>query len=126
MGMFDYVTCRYPLPPEFPEDLDWQSKDTPAPSLDHYEIREDGSLWHEHYHHRVETTNDDPIGIRMFRDNPEWRPERLTGELEIHSCDDRHWYAVQFWFRDGVVRDCVPSVSDLPGRRAKEHPGDIP
>jgi len=126
MGLFDYVTCRYQLPPEFPQDLEWQSKSTPAQYLDHYEIREDGTLWHEHYTHRIVAVEDDLFGVHIFRDNPEWRPEPLTGELEVHGCDDEHWYAVQFWFRDGVVKDCVPSVSDLPTRKAKEPPGEQP
>jgi hypothetical protein len=113
MGVFDYVTCRYELPPEFPRDLEWQSKSTPAQYLDHYEIREDGSLWHETYVHRVETQSDGYFNVQMYRDNPEWKREDFTGELEIHSSDDRHWYTVQFWFRDGVVKDFVANATPL-------------
>lgn len=113
MGVFDYVTCHYPLPTEIPPGRDWQSKDTPAQYLDHYEIRQDGTLWHQDYRLRVETEPDGVFSLQMHRDNPEWRPEPYTGELEIHDYDDEHWYAVQFWFRDGIVRDCVPKVTSL-------------
>ena len=113
MGLFDDVTCRYPLPSEIPPERDWQSKSTPAQYLDHYEIREDGTLWHHEYDLRVETEEDGFLGIQMYRDNPRWTQERFTGELEIHDCDDQHWYSVQFWFRDGVVRDMVANVTQL-------------
>lgn len=49
MGMFDDLRCKFPLPlPQFEEML-FQSKDTPAQFMDAYEIREDGTLWHESY-----------------------------------------------------------------------------
>ena len=50
MGMFDNLKCHYPLP--INKDLknqSFQTKDTPVQLLDHYEIREDGTLWHENY-----------------------------------------------------------------------------
>ncbi|MBX7229846.1 MAG: hypothetical protein K1X48_09600 [Burkholderiaceae bacterium] len=47
MGMFDYVKCHYPLPVKGAEDLIYQTKDTPSQWLDMYEIRADGTLWHE-------------------------------------------------------------------------------
>jgi hypothetical protein len=98
MGMFDEVRCLYPLP--WPEAADfgreWQSKDTPAQYLDLYEIREDGTLWHERHEDKT------------------WVHVKYTGEIEIHhmagSPPGRYlWYSVRFWFRDGVVKDCVPA-----------------
>jgi hypothetical protein len=50
--MFDYLRCKYPLPPIDglnPNELTYQSKDTPAQWCDLYEIREDGTLWHQAY-----------------------------------------------------------------------------
>ena len=47
MGMFDYLRCSYPLPVEGANDRNYQTKDTPAQLLDKYEIREDGTLWHQ-------------------------------------------------------------------------------
>jgi hypothetical protein len=49
MGMFDDITCKYPLPVDGANDLDYQTKDTDAQFCDRYEIREDGTLWHEDY-----------------------------------------------------------------------------
>jgi len=40
MGMFDYVHF---------EGKRYQSKDTPYQLMDNYEIRDDGTLWHEDY-----------------------------------------------------------------------------
>ena len=111
MGVFDNVTCHYPLPPEIPEGRDWQSKDTPAQYLDHYEIRQDGTLWHQAYDHRVETKPDGFLNVQLYRDNHRWEREQFTGELEIHDCDEQNWYSVQFWFRDGEVRDMVPTTT---------------
>lgn len=49
MGMFDYLQCKYPLPNAGDNDLEYQTKDTPAQFLDRYEIRVDGSLRHLDY-----------------------------------------------------------------------------
>ena len=49
MGMFDELKCKYLLPDPIHNTLDYQTKDTPAQFLDEYEIREDGTLWHEEY-----------------------------------------------------------------------------
>ncbi|MFZ9812193.1 MAG: hypothetical protein ACO3DD_03800, partial [Burkholderiaceae bacterium] len=49
MGMFDYLKCKYPLPGVGDNDLQYQTKDTPAQMIDHYEIRAAGSLWHLNY-----------------------------------------------------------------------------
>lgn len=99
MGMFDGVRCRYPLPwPEVQEDT-WQSKDTPAQYLELYEIRADGSLWHE---------ADSEKGSH-------WLPvSDYSGELEMHTLvryPDRPghtWYSVQFLFKDGLVKVMTP------------------
>ena len=47
MGMFDDIKCKYPLPLDGANALDYQTKDTDAQNLDNYEIREDGTLWLE-------------------------------------------------------------------------------
>ena len=40
MGMFDYITYK---------GNKYQTRDTPSQTLDNYEIREDGTLWHNTY-----------------------------------------------------------------------------
>ncbi len=49
MGMFDDIRCKYPLPIDGANGLDYQTKDTESQYCDLYEIREDGTLWHEDY-----------------------------------------------------------------------------
>jgi hypothetical protein len=49
MGMFDYIRCKYPLPVEGANALEYQTKDTPRQWCDQYEIREDGTLWFRDY-----------------------------------------------------------------------------
>lgn len=121
MGMFDNIRCKYPLPwPEVQDDI-WQTKDTEAQYLDQYEIREDGTLWHEASEIRVEKSADSVVGIKMFRDNKRWEQEQPTGEIEIHTSlesalEPGHaWYSVRFWFRDGVVKDAVFSKTEPKG-----------
>ncbi len=117
MGMFDNVRCDYPLP--WPEakgfGAEWQSYDTDAQYLDEYEIRADGTLWHHAYDVRWESDPKAPLGMWMHRDNPRWEQVIFTGEIGIHhmigSSPVFDWYSVKFWFRDGVVRDCVPTMT---------------
>ena len=45
MGLYDHVTCLAPLPVEMPADTLYQSKDTPAQRLLHYEIGRDGVIY---------------------------------------------------------------------------------
>lgn len=108
MGMFDNVTMNYPVP-ELPDhEWEWQSKDTPAQYLDHYEIREDGTLWHHAYDARVEDNDDDaPLGFLMYRDNERWERVLFDGELEIHDVQGDTFYSLRCWFRGGVVRDMI-------------------
>jgi hypothetical protein len=119
MGMFDYVKCDYPLP--WPEasgfGYEWQSQDTDDQYLSRYEIRADGTLWHERYDIRNEADEKAPLGFWQHRENVRWEQVKQTGEVELHHLvgtpPNHTWYSVQFWFRDGVVKDCVP-VKELP------------
>lgn len=112
MGLFDEVKCLYPLPWPEAQELIWQTKDTDAQYLHQYEIRADGTLWHEDHTIRVEDDKASPLGIVMHRDNKHWVQVNYTGELEIYTSIEsrtapKRWYDVQFWFRDGVVKDAV-------------------
>jgi hypothetical protein len=86
MGMFDYVRCKYPLPDGAPTD-GYQSKDTPAQYLEHYEIREDGSLWGEEYD--IEDRSDPTKtglarGGRMTRVNRRAVPCDYSGQIHFY------------------------------------------
>lgn len=118
MGMFDEVKCKYALDCPEVQDALFQSKDTPVQYLDKYEIREDGTLWHEDYDVRWEESDDSPLGFWMHKDNKRWVQVPFVGELEIHHLvrnDDGSrgvYYSFQFWFRDGVVKDLIRNLPD--------------
>ncbi len=113
MGMFDNVKILYEIPWPEVQDADWQSKETPAQYLDHYVIREDGTLWHEAYDGSSVDDETAPMGFRYVRDNIRWEQMDWEGALECHewvknkegpggtSC------RVTFWFRDGIVKDAI-------------------
>ncbi len=104
VGGYDYVKCLYPTPWPGSRDMEFQTKNAYTQSLDTYEVREDGTLWHEEYHARLVRSEDSPLGVAMCRDNRKFVPESdFTGQLEIYS--DR--YTIIFWFRNGKARDAV-------------------
>lgn len=87
MGMFDNIKCKYPLPVERANDLDYQTKDTPAQFLDLYEIREDGTLWHESY-----DVEDNSEGTKWEAANPDRElelPEEMKGLSRLIGCMTR-------------------------------------
>lgn len=94
MGMFDYVRCEYPLQDGAPRD-GYQSKDTPEQYMDTYEIREDGTLWHQEY------------DVEDHSDLAKWRatnpgkepPKEMGGLASIAGCMSRtnpRWKQVEF------------------------------
>lgn len=44
MGLYDYITCEYPLPDGFDGELVYQTKDTPRQVLSSYVIDEEGKV----------------------------------------------------------------------------------
>jgi len=111
MGMFDQIICRYPLPIPGANDLDYQTKSLDC-VLDDLEIREDGSLWKEHYD--VEDHSDPKAnGIAsvfgsMARVNLRWEPEPYTGEICFHTSlgkDHSGWIDFSAWFADGKIKE---------------------
>lgn len=113
MGMFDDLRCHYPLPREGANALAYQTKDTPAQWMDKYEIRVDGTLWHEAYD--IEDRSD-PNATGLFRlkgaatkVNRRWEPERLTGEVRFYHYDPATCRRVEFsaYFVDGQLRELV-------------------
>lgn len=109
MGMFDQLTCRYPLPNPKAVGVLCQTKDTPAQYLDNYEIREDGSLWHEAYD--VEDQSDPKAeGLARLRGmlarvRKHWEPCRFTGEIVF--------YANDFEYSAYFVRGQLKHLEDL-------------
>lgn len=100
MGMFDDIKCKYPLPMDGANALNYQTKDTPAQYLDLYEIREDGTLWHEDYDiedqsdsakwEREHPGEESPKELDAFcgcmsKVNKRWEQIKLTGEICFYS-----------------------------------------
>lgn len=115
MGLFDWVNCKYPLPVEGANALRYQTKDTDCPYMEHYEIREDGSLWREEYDTVDRSDHSAPLGSlkriqgMMTRENQRWEPEPFTGELVCvgYPEDDKKYeHRVEFsaYFVDGKLK----------------------
>ena len=85
MGLFDNVTCHYPLPWPEVRGATWQSYDTPEQYCGLYEIREDGTLWQS-------------VGEK-------WERVAFRGSLEIHVTLARIEYSALFWLPRGRVED---------------------
>ena len=121
MGMFDNVRCKYPLPIEGANALEFQTKDTSAQQLDFYEIREDGTLWHEEYD--IEDRSDpNAKGLDRFlgcmsRVNKRWVFEPFTGELCFYTFKDDDdtdsWIEFSALFWKGELKE-LKVVEDKP------------
>jgi len=82
MGMFDDIKCKYQLPISGANDLDYQTKDTEHQWLDQYEIREDGTLWHEDY-----DIEDHSERAKWIASNPDNEvPKELDGMMSMMGC----------------------------------------
>lgn len=95
--MFDYI--RY-------EGYEYQSRDTPAQSLDNYEIRDDNSLWHEEYDLEWREEKLSLLGGYFDKINPKWIfQEDFTGEIRFYrSVDDtREWIEYSSYFSRGKL-----------------------
>lgn len=109
MGMFDYLRCKYPLPVEGANEMLFQTKDTPEQQLDQYEIREDGTLWHQDYD--IEDHRDpNAKGIArtfgmMTRVNERWEPEPMTGEIRFYEGGKGWWVEFSAYFVGGKLRE---------------------
>ena len=127
MGMYDEIQCKYPLPVEGANAHNFQTKDTPAQFLDHYEIREDGTLWHEVYD--IEDHSDPKAeGIAAFmgcmtRVNNRWIQETdFTGEICFYdSCGADHtgWIEFSTYFVKGQLKQ-LEIITNRPPKEIKE------
>lgn len=123
MGMFDYIRCKYPLPVEGTQDLQYQTKDTDKQFLELYEIREDGSLWTEDVEREWVDDESRPLfNGYLKRVSEAWRPEPLTGEIVFYSDygpkDKNGWG--QWWIEYSAyfVSGKLQSLNVIEDRRA--------
>lgn len=97
MGMFDEIRCQMPLPKEGCAGLVFQTKDMPGQWLNQYEIRSDGSLWHEDY------------------DSKEWERCEMTGEVRFYTYTDKNdpsasWVEFSAYFVHGLLAHPIVAV----------------
>lgn len=129
MGMFDDIRCKYPLPLPGANDLAYQTKDTEHQYLDQYEIREDGTLWHEDYdtedhsdrakwkatHPGEEPPKELSDALSAFcgcmtRVNKRWEKVMFTGEIGFYTTlgeDHSGWIEWSADFIDGELKSIV-------------------
>lgn len=111
MGMFDYVNCRYPLPLAGANGLEYQTKSLDC-AMDSYEIREDGTLWHEEYDVE-DRSNPNADGFMrlvgmLTRVNRRWEPLELTGEVCFYGSmrdDWKNWIEWSAYFVRGQLKE---------------------
>ena len=111
MGMFDEIKCRFPLPIDGANSLLYQTKDTPEQFCGLYEIREDGTLWHEEY----DIEDQSEMG-KWKSNNPGIEiPEELKGLSSFIGCMTR---VNQRWSRVMNFTGEVIFYTTLPPERS--------
>ncbi len=131
MGMFDYITCEYPLPHKEVQDTRFQTKHLACRS-NNYTITKEGRLiWNKVRHEEV------PEKERPYYGKPEWDKKswwgffryRLEGSMKtVHIADiDIHehgsirfymdvkatWYEYKAIFEDGQLVKLI-TISPKP------------
>lgn len=111
MGIYDSLKCKMPLPVPGFQDRLFQTKDLPAQWCDLYEIREDGSLWHQSY--SIEDRSDPEaeglmrlIGL-MTRVGKKWERVDFSGEVFFYDYAEGQdgWIEFGAKFVDGKTED---------------------
>ena len=101
MGMYNLVICHYTLPVHGANRHTYQTKSIEPNTLDTYEIREDGSLWHEVYD--LEDQSDPKKkGLQRYegmdtRINQHWIPSSFTGVMHLYAAVEVRPFKKQGW-----------------------------
>lgn len=108
--MFDKIKCKYPLPVKGANKFLYQTKDTEAQFFNLYEIRKDGTLWHEAYDIE-DKSNPNAKGIMklvgcMTKVNKKWEQVEKTGEIKFYRTIDKNhdkWLEFSAYFVKGKL-----------------------
>ena len=85
MSIYDYLNCKVALPKYGLTDTEFQTHDTPGQFFDTYELRGDGSLWHEDYELIDDPEDHGRLGF-LKKVNTRWvLLENFTGEIKFHG-----------------------------------------
>lgn len=92
MGMYDYIRCEVPLPVDLGVDTTkhWFQTKSVQCFMDHFEIREDKTLWFEKYdiEDRSDPTAKGTLRLAgcMYRVNKHWvKVGDFTGEIKFYT-----------------------------------------
>ena len=99
MGMFDYITYK---------GNKYQTRDTPSQTLDNYEIREDGTLWHNTYCMEWVDEPDHLLKGYFNQFNFEWKfCDDFIGEIKFYRqlIKNTVWEIYSAYFYKGVLRE---------------------
>jgi hypothetical protein len=112
MGMFDEIRCKYPLPDKRAQDLEFQTQDTEQQFMDDFEIREDGTLWHQDYTTEDRSDPNEKGIFRMFgcmtRVPTVWSQVKHTGEIRFYAAGEgEKWFEFSSYFIDGKLKELV-------------------
>lgn len=118
MGLFDYVRCQYPLPVAGANAMEFQSKDTPQQYCEWYEIRGDGTLWHEDYD-TEDRSDPNAEGLMALagsatRVNKRFEQCLMTGEVRFYTGTgppDDGWLEFSAYFVEGKLLH-LQTISD--------------
>ena len=115
MGMFDEVTCRIPLDGIKDQDFDWvwQTKSPCFCSLEQWEIKPNGELWHREETREWTEDEDAFLGGYSKLVDSKWVHEKWDGEFAIHHLilETGWWHEALLWCREGVVKDVIGKSS---------------
>lgn len=122
MGMFDWLTCEYPLENPEHNKFHYQTKDTPTQGLMEYVIRQDGSLWlHNADFDWVEDKNDGLFGGYLEPSNWRWEfQEEFTGEARFYEYrGTNHHVEYSAYFKQGKLQQ-INKLKDTGGETNTE------
>lgn len=109
MGMFDELRCAYPLPADGANDLEYQTKDTPAQWIDRYEIDKEGNLLHEQYDTEDHSDPNTRVNKRLVR------VDDFTGEIRFYDMPAAgEWIEFSSYFIGGKLQS-VTLIRDTRG-----------
>lgn len=97
MGMFDEIKCYAKTGVRGSNQHTYQTKDTPKQTMDVYEIRQDGSLWHEIYD-GPEISERKPIG---------WERSDYSGEIIFYTNTKLGWLEFVSTFKNGELQKII-------------------
>jgi len=114
MGMYDELVFKAKLPEPGFEDNIFQTKDTPAQQCDRYEVRKDGTLWHESYdfipRQAIQKGLRDLVGSTT-RFNKQWNKVEMTGEIFFYDFIDNDKLKGWIEFSANFVEGNMESVN---------------